>query len=145
MENASKALLIAGAVLIVIVLISVGMLIVSQASGVTDQVGELTTSQATQTFNEQFSKYTGTQKGSSVKSLLQAIATSNATAANNSGKLVSVTIVDTKNNNAALTNVTATNTINAKLAQISNSAKYLVDLSGTDAEGYINVITITRQ
>ena len=36
MENASKALLIAGAILIVIALISVGVLIVSRMSGVTD-------------------------------------------------------------------------------------------------------------
>ena len=70
MENASKALLIAGAVLIVIVLISVGMLIVNQASSVTDQAGDSMTGQAIDAFNNQFQNYAGIQKGSSIKTLL---------------------------------------------------------------------------
>ena len=54
MENASKALLIAGAILIVIVLISIGMVIVQSAQGIVDESSSMTTDQETSTFNRRF-------------------------------------------------------------------------------------------
>lgn len=147
MENASKALLIAGAVLIVIVLISVGVLIVNQASGVTDQASDITTSQAVETFNNQFQNYAGIQKGSSVKTLLSAIATSNATNNNTSGHMIKVTFT---NNTAAgatpaASTVTDKDTITKLVSGVVNSARYQVDLDSRDDDGYINAITITRK
>ena len=70
MENASKALLIAGAILICIVLISIGMLVLNSTTDVTEQVGDITASQAAQAFNNQYMNYDGMQKGSSVKRLI---------------------------------------------------------------------------
>lgn len=145
MENASKALLIAGAVLIVIVLISVGMLIVNQASSVTDQAADLTTGQAVDTFNTQFQNYAGVQKGSSIKSLLSSISTSNATNENTSKHLITVTIVDGTTSTAALAATSNSTEITKKVSEIVNSAKYKVELTAKDTEGYINAITITRQ
>lgn len=145
MENASKALLIAGAVLIVIVLISVGMLIVNQASSVTDQAADLTTGQAVDTFNTQFQNYAGVQKGSSIKSLLSSISTSNATNENTSKHLITVTIVDGTTTTAALAATSNSTEITKKVSEIVNSAKYKVELTAKDTEGYINAITITRQ
>lgn len=145
MENASKALLIAGAVLIVIVLISVGMLIVNQASSVTDQAADLTTGQAVDTFNTQFQNYAGVQKGSSIKSLLSSISTSNATNENTSKHLITVTIVDGTTATAALAATSNSTEITKKVSEIVNSAKYKVELTAKDTEGYINAITITRQ
>lgn len=144
MENASKALLIAGAVLIVIVLISVGMLIVNQASSVTDQASDLTQGQAVDTFNTQFQNYAGVQKGSSIKSLLSSISTSNATNENTSKHTISVTLILT-GTTKVLDGITDASTITAQVSNVVNSAKYKVDLTGKDGEGYINAITITRQ
>ena len=61
MENASKALIIAGAILLAILLISLGIMIFNQAQSAIDGSGmsdaELTA------FNQKFTKYEGKQKG----------------------------------------------------------------------------------
>lgn len=144
MENASKALLIAGAVLICIVLISVGMMIISSSTEVTDQVDDLTSTQAAQTFNNQFSKYAGTQKGSSVKTLLETIATSNNTAGSGSGKTVQVT-TNNVGNGTQLTSNNDSNAIVGMMSNVVNSKKYKVEITAQDTEGYISAITITLQ
>ena len=92
MENASKALLIAGAVLIVILLIGIGMLIYSKSTGVIDTAASTMNSQEIQSFNSQFTPYEGTQKGSSVKSLISTITANNATYQNETDKKVTITI-----------------------------------------------------
>lgn len=57
MENASKALIIAGAILIAILLISIGMLIINSTHSLTDQVSSTSTSMEIQAFNSQFTSY----------------------------------------------------------------------------------------
>ena len=60
MENASKALIIAGAILLAILLISLGIMIFNQAQ---DTVNNSGMSQAQiQTFNNKFLKYEGSKK-----------------------------------------------------------------------------------
>ena len=76
MENASKALIIAGAILLSILLISLGIMIFNQAQ---DTVNNSGMSQAEITaFNNKFLKYEGKQKGSVVKSLVNEVIASNA-------------------------------------------------------------------
>ena len=76
MENASKALIIAGAILLAILLISLGIFIFSQAQ---DTVNNSGMSQAEiSTFNNKFLKYEGTQKGSVVKSAINEVIASNS-------------------------------------------------------------------
>ena len=81
MENASKALIIAGAILLAILLISLGILIFNQAQ---DTVNNSGMSQAQiQTFNNKFLKYEGSKKtGSEVKALVNEVITSNSDANN---------------------------------------------------------------
>lgn len=144
MENASKALLIAGAVLIVIVLISVGMAIVGSATSVTDQVGDTTATQTVTAFNKAFDSYAGSQRGSAVKTLLQTISTSNATNSSTSGHVINVTITDSQANNVNLSSTNNSTAILKAGANIVTSAKYTVTMATVDAEGYITSITITR-
>ena len=59
MENASKALIIAGAILLAILLISLGIYIFSQAQNVVNDSGF--SKAEIQTFNNQFLKYEGVQ------------------------------------------------------------------------------------
>ena len=77
MENASKALIIAGAILLAILLITLGIYIFQQAQSTVNNNGM---SQAEiQSFNSQFTKYEGESvKGSSVKSLIQEVIVNNA-------------------------------------------------------------------
>ncbi len=101
MENASKALIIAGAILLAILLISLGIIIFSQAQ---DTINNSGMSQAElQTFNQQFVKYEGAQKGTVVKSMMQEVLAVNA---NGSGYTITV-----KDDNDA--NVTDTKDIKA--------------------------------
>ena len=70
MENASKALLIAGAILLSILIIAIGMYIFTSAK---KTITESTSSMSTQeikAFNDQFTEYEGAQAGSNVKALI---------------------------------------------------------------------------
>ena len=70
MENASKALLIAGAILLCILIIAIGMFIYNSAqSTITDSMTSLST-QEIDAFNNQFTSYEGFQTGSNVKALM---------------------------------------------------------------------------
>ena len=78
MENASKALIIAGAILISILLIGLGVYVYNMAQTATKDVG--LQSQAAQTQNNQFMSYFGENKSSAdVKNLMNAIKLNNIT------------------------------------------------------------------
>ncbi len=125
MENASKALLIAGSVLVVIVLIAVGMKILNSTAGASESAQKTMDSTAITNFNMQFvnkgvsltSKVTVT--GSQALALQQAVLASNAV---NKTHQISG-------------NVTSTNIV------ISN--KYYIHKPGTK-DGYINKIDFEK-
>ena len=79
MENASKALIIAGAILISILLISIGIILINSGRDITETGTSGMQSQKIQTFNSQFTAYEGTRKGSEIKSIFNAVRASNAT------------------------------------------------------------------
>ncbi|MBQ2917478.1 MAG: hypothetical protein IJE59_04895 [Clostridia bacterium] len=79
MENASKALIIAGAILISILLITIGIILINSGRDVVDTGTSGMTSQKIQTFNSQFTAYEGKRKGSEIRSLINAVNASNAT------------------------------------------------------------------
>ena len=73
MENAVKALLIAAAVLIAILIISLGLVVYNRASETADGAGDLSEYQIQQ-FNEKFTKYQGTNvSGSDVNALITTV------------------------------------------------------------------------
>ena len=120
MENASKALIIAGAILLAILLISLGIMIYNQAQ---DTVSNSGMDQAAVTaFNNQFLKYEGNQKGTMVKSLIQEVRASNAS--------------DTANQ--VQVNSTATPTT----SNIVNANTYSVELTYNGTGGRVSAITI---
>ena len=129
MENASTALIIAGAILLSILLISLGIMIFTQAQDATKNSGM---SQAqVSTFNNKFSKYEGKKiKGSEVRGLIQEIIASNGDEDNKNAKparTISVTgvITDTKKTDA-----------------IKASKSYEVSLTAYNTEGYVTQIQI---
>ena len=70
MENAVKALLIAAAVLIAILIISLGLVVYNRASETVNSAGDLSEYQVQQ-FNEKFTKYEGENvSGSDVNALV---------------------------------------------------------------------------
>ena len=90
MENASKALIIAGAILISIILISVGIMVVQSAGGIVGTGTTKMNQQEIQAFNSDYLNYSGTQKGSAVKQLIQLIISNNAANKDDTDKVISV-------------------------------------------------------
>ena len=79
MENATKALLIAAAILIAIVLISIGVFVIRQGQQAVDSVNMSETEMLA--FNSKFTSYEGKQRGSQVNALAQAVLSNNVAAA----------------------------------------------------------------
>ena len=129
MENASKALIIAGAILLAILLISLGIIIFSQAQDTVDNSGM--TQAEVQTFNGQLVKYEGEQKGTVVKTMIQEVLAINN---NGSGYTITVTV-----DGGAMSTTNPTKDIN-------NADTYKVDLGyDTTGTGRVNTITVTKQ
>lgn len=121
MENATKALIIAGAVLISILLISVGIMVFNSASDPINQAGDSSAKQAIQIFNESFSPYLGNSiSAQQAKSLISAI---------NSNKGNTEHPIDTSESKYKT------------ISSITTGKRYSA-IEGTDDAGYINKITI---
>lgn len=71
MENASKALIIAGAILLSILIIAIGMYIFNSSSNSINDAASRISQQEVSAFNNQFEMYEGKQVGTNVKSLIQ--------------------------------------------------------------------------
>ena len=77
MENASKALIIAGAILLAIAIIGVGMYVYQMAAAAINQ--QSMSAQEVDAYNSEFVKYEGIQNGSTVRAMLNTINTHNLT------------------------------------------------------------------
>ncbi len=71
MENASKALIIAGAILLSILIIGLGMFIYQQAANAMGDTG--LSDQEITAFNSKFEDYEGTKRGSEVQALCRLV------------------------------------------------------------------------
>ncbi len=94
MENASKALIIAGAILLAILIISLGIMIYNQASGVVNNnaMSEVDIN----SFNQKFTQYQGSNiRGAQVNSLLNQILTNNVTNQDDASRQVTVSVTAT--------------------------------------------------
>lgn len=74
MENASKALIIAGAILLSILIIAIGMYIYNSSQNSITEAGSQIDAQEKQNFNQQWEMYEGKQSGSNVRSLISKMA-----------------------------------------------------------------------
>ena len=132
MENASKALIIAGAILISILIISLGVIIYQQAAGVinNNSMSELEVTQ----FNEPFESYVGKNiRGANVKALINKIKTSNSTYQGDDSKTITL---DTKDGNAK--------NVKSLDATIKTGSTYDVSISLKTSGGLVSVITVTE-
>lgn len=129
MENASKALIIAGAVLLSILLISLGIAIFNMATPDTNSVDELNVS----SFNQKFTKYEGSRvKGAQVRSLINEVIAANSNQANIDNG-INITVNKTFTNN----NGNANNT-----ADVRTASFYAVTCNVDATTGYITSIDI---
>ena len=136
MENATKALLIAGSVLIVIILIAVGISILSSTSGVANEVGSTSEAVEISVANSPYTDFTGVRTGAEVKEVLTKAA---ATHRNGTARKVSVKVIS----GAGLTAGTydTANEIATVMSGLRVNSTYTVGVE-YDAEGYVNAVTI---
>ena len=120
MENASKALIIAGAILISILLISVGIIIMNAINDPVKQGADTATSQAVEIFNSKFSGYAGT--GVDYNTAKQCIVACNSTKGGDHKVECATTI-----------------------GSLDSKGKYDIEFEFDDDTGYIKKCTITKQ
>lgn len=129
MENASKALIIAGAILISILIISLGIIIYRQAAGIVNDnsMDEFETT----TFNTKFSQFAGDNvRATVVRSLFDQVQASNASS-DNKVKIYN-TASPTENTEEMNTN------------QIESSATYNISVNYNTSTGLIDKIYVVK-
>ena len=150
MENASKALIIAGAILLAILIISLGIMIFNQASGVVNNnaMDEVEIS----TFNQKFTQYEGTNvKGAQVNSLLDQIVQNNVSTQSDKSKEVALKAGTgglAEDTNWQGTSIGANSEIKPTTSTAAGRAMtgktYTVVCSTNSKTGLVNTITITE-
>lgn len=97
MENASKSLLIAGAILIAILLISMGIFIYNNTGSMAaSQSGSEAEKMKIIRFNNEYTMYEGRQNGSNVKRLLQSASLNNSELYNSQDTIQDCVCIRTK-------------------------------------------------
>lgn len=139
MENASKALIIAGAILLSILIISLGIFIFNQASEITksSNLSEV----EVLNFNEKFTSFEGTNvRGSEVNSLLNRIVQNNVANQEDKSKQVKLT----QTGQGWQSGRTFTNEAPVEMPKKAQTGKtYTVKWEPNDKTGLVDLITIT--
>ena len=140
MENASKALIIAGAILLSILIISLGIIIFTQAQDTIDSINM--SEQEIMAFNNKFLPYQGESvRGSQVNALMQAVASNNQSAKDNGETKTKGITVDGTAGIAINPNNTA-----GTIKRVASGTFYKVTFSYTDSLVHkITVDTITAE
>lgn len=133
MENATKALMIAGAVLIAIMIIGIGMMIYQSASGtITDSMGQVD-QLARDQFNSELLAYEGPQKGTQVKALITKIISLNAS----NTDVHPERIITLKVDGSEVSNMST------QRASITAGLTYTVTTAEDSTTGFITTVEIT--
>ena len=141
MENASKALIIAGAILLAILIISLGIMIYRQASGVVDSnaMDEV----AVSSFNEKFQQYVGENvRGANVNALINSIIQNNLSNSGDESKQIHLTVTATNWNGSTKPSNKIVKS-NSETGSAQTGRSYAISATPDEKSGYITLITIT--
>lgn len=135
MENASKALLIAGAILICILLIAIGMFIYQQAQGTINAAASKMSNQDKEIYNSMINKYIGENKrGSEVKAMIEQVISQNDQFVGESGKFISIKVVESKTIPNLKKSDGSADTSGSALATTCNAANVYSDSQGDNTQ-----------
>ena len=135
MENATKALLIAAAILIAIVLISLGVYVLNRGESTVKDAARNMDQTQIMAINSKFTSYEGTIRGSQVNALAQTVITHNQSEKpENGGSGAYVLITHANSTGTAATGTTSWTAVNT-------GSMYKVSFTYTN--GLITGITIT--
>ena len=149
MENASKALIIAGAILLSILIIGLGMFVYQQAAGAMDGIGM--ESEKAQAYNQKFLNYEGTQSGTKVKSLLNELRNHN-NGQDDTSRQIGIDVQKDKSvksptkpkNEDNIEEEVSMKIVSDIRAEIQSGKTYKVEFVTDKKSGYIISILITR-
>lgn len=149
MENASKALIIAGAILLSIAIIGVGMFVFQNVSGLITSSSDMSQEQI-DTYNSKFTVYEGDIRGSRAKQLCKAVRTHNLNAQDPSEKIILQTeeITDPENCPAPTKDGvkgTSTTDINDIDKVLLSGKTYTVTLGYDKSSGLVTTISIVEK
>ena len=136
MENASKALIIAGAILLSILIIAIGMYIYTSSHNSISEAGSQISEQEKTSFNQQWNTYEGQQGGNNVKALLQKIIANCNTNAQEDQRLVDVQLgrITVPNDSELKTGISTSGVYTAgktvKVAVSAKTGESLADANG---------------
>lgn len=138
MENASKALLIAGAILIVILLIAVGMMVYQGAQGsINRAIGSMSSTEK-DIHNKQFEAYLGSNiSGSRVRDLISKVISNN-------GGDDNVEVSINYSNAASAAAAAVTGELSNIMSNVTTSARASYTVNAQYNDGVITEITIQR-
>lgn len=150
MENASKALIIAGSILVTILVISLGIMIFRNMSDTVENNANLT-EQEISAFNNQILPYVGENvTGSQVNALIQTVRSINQAAINDdTSKTVSITFPGADGNGNVTLSVTGsgdsrTVTFSRSSQTVKTSGSYYKVGASYGSNGLIDKITVTE-
>lgn len=147
MENASKALIIAGAILLSILIIGIGMFIYNQAAQ-TIQKANLSGQEVT-AYNREFEQYEGTRSGSDAKALCDLVRNHNNQYIDDVSRHVAITDAEQSANVPAPSDDSAKATIATGISTVKSGIKagktYKITFAYDSHSGLITQIGITVQ
>ena len=143
MENASKALIIAGSILVSIVIITLGVMIVSNVTGLVRQQSDMS-GQEVQAFNSKFDTYEGKISGSSARALYTLVRSHNSSSANDSTLQVSLTI-DGGDFEAGATQAAADDNVTLPANTLKSGSTYNCTFATDPNSGRITAINLQKQ
>ena len=143
MENASKALIIAGAILLSIAIIGIGMFVYQSVSGTIQDAADMS-EQEINAYNQTFTTYEGNIRGSAAKSLCQAVRNHNLNAADDSEKVGVFTSSLGDDYEAGQTDGTSTSDINAIRNTLQSGKTYTVSFGYDPSTGLITAVYIVE-
>lgn len=141
MENASKALIIAGAILLSIAIIGIGMYVYNMASSTIQ--GANMSAQEIEAYNAEFVKYEGTQTGTTVKALLDTVRSHNLTNSDDLERQV-ILIEGTATDGNDVAAGTTSADITTQKSNIDSGSRYIITF-GYSSSGLIKTIGYTEQ
>lgn len=145
MENASKALIIAGAILLAILIIGLGMFIYNQAADTLD--GAQIDGQKVDSYNSEFLQYEGTKQGSQVKTLLNNIKAHNRKAEDASQVIIATQEEYDSNSKVSAPSEENKEDVNDGISDIKilSAQTYNVTFAYDPDSGYVTAVGITKK
>ena len=146
MENASKALIIAGAILLSILIIAIGMYIYNSSTNSIYSAADQISSQEQQSFNTQWESYEQNQPGSSVKNMVSKLISNAQVNAEERTKLPNLQYQARDGGDVVDVDSVVGNTnvagFNAARSQLETKHNYYVELHYSADTGLVDMIAV---